>query len=121
MKRMMWKLLTVAGLSAVMGLALMPSPAMAQKTTKEICDNGVDDDGDKAVDCDDSDCSADPFCKPPQPKGFCHNIGGPELAGGGANCDPVSGSCTVTEDGTGRTFTVSSDEFFGIVIGTTSP
>jgi len=28
----------------------------------EICNNGVDDDGDGAVDCDDPDCSADPLC-----------------------------------------------------------
>ena len=86
-----------------------------------ICDNGVDDDGDKDVDCDDKDCEADEFCKPPAPKGFCHNIGGPELAGGGANCDPITGECTVTEEGTGRTLTIGPEEFFGTVIGTNSP
>ena len=28
----------------------------------EICDNGVDDDGDTFVDCDDFDCNYDPAC-----------------------------------------------------------
>ncbi len=28
----------------------------------EICDNGVDDDADTLIDCDDSDCSSDPAC-----------------------------------------------------------
>jgi len=28
----------------------------------EICDNGSDDDGDGAIDCDDSDCNAAPAC-----------------------------------------------------------
>ena len=30
--------------------------------TPEVCDNGIDDDGDGDVDCDDSDCAADPNC-----------------------------------------------------------
>jgi hypothetical protein len=34
----------------------------------EICDNGVDDDGDGLVDCDDPDCDADANC---QPVGSC--------------------------------------------------
>ncbi len=114
------KLLVSLGLSAVIAVGFLPSLASAQ-SVKEICDNGIDDDKDKAVDCDDSDCAADPFCKPPAPKGFCHNIGGPELAGGGANCDPISGVCTVTEEGTGRTASIGPDEFFGTIIGTTSP
>lgn len=29
----------------------------------EICDNGVDDDGDGLQDCDDSDCAEDPACE----------------------------------------------------------
>ncbi len=32
----------------------------------EICDNGADEDGDLAVDCDDEDCAEDPFCAPLQ-------------------------------------------------------
>lgn len=34
----------------------------------EICDNGIDDDGDNLVDCDDPDCSASAAC---QPTGSC--------------------------------------------------
>ncbi len=30
---------------------------------KEDCTNGVDDDGDEKIDCDDSDCAGDPGCK----------------------------------------------------------
>lgn len=29
---------------------------------QEICDNGIDDDGDRKIDCADSDCSNDPAC-----------------------------------------------------------
>jgi hypothetical protein len=115
------KWVMIVGVFAALGLvSMVPSTGMAQQK-KEICDNGTDDDGDKAVDCDDSDCTADPFCKPPAPKGFCHNIGGPDDLGGGANCDPVSGDCTITDATDGRTFTIGADEFFGTVIGTTSP
>ncbi len=42
----------------------------------EICDNGIDDDGDGLVDCDDPDCAADPDC---DTGGFCG--------------DPNSGDC----------------------------
>jgi len=32
----------------------------------EICNNGIDDDGDGLADCDDPDCSGDPACQPGQ-------------------------------------------------------
>ena len=32
--------------------------------TPEVCDNGVDDDGDGLIDCADSDCDLDPACQP---------------------------------------------------------
>ncbi len=38
------------------------APAVAQQY-KEICGNGVDDDGDGNADCDDSDCAYDPSCE----------------------------------------------------------
>ncbi|MBI4579331.1 MAG: hypothetical protein HY718_06485, partial [Planctomycetes bacterium] len=31
----------------------------------EICGNGLDDDGDRRIDCQDSDCAAEPACTPP--------------------------------------------------------
>lgn len=44
--------------------------------TGEICDNGIDDDGDGDIDCDDSDCSGFPACAPPgtcdAPTGLSH-------------------------------------------------
>jgi len=39
----------------------------------EICDNGVDDDGDQLVDCDDPDCVEHPACAPPPPVELCDN------------------------------------------------
>src|SRR5438093_6714543 len=78
------KLFMILAAFAALGfVALVPSTGMAQ-AKKEICDNGTDDDGDKLVDCQDPDCSADPACKPPPKEGVCHNIGGPDAKGGGA-------------------------------------
>ncbi len=37
----------------------------------EICDNGLDDDGDSLVDCLDDDCVGDPFCAPPPANDDC--------------------------------------------------
>ncbi len=39
----------------------------------EICDNGLDDDGDNLVDCDDVDCVNDPNCVTPGVELFCAN------------------------------------------------
>jgi hypothetical protein len=36
----------------------------SQTTTPEICDNGIDDDGDGAIDCADLDCAKAPNCRP---------------------------------------------------------
>ena len=101
----------------LLGLGLAPSPANAQGKG-EVCDNGQDDDGDKAIDCEDEDCKDAPECGPTA-KGFCHNIGGPDALG--ANCDPETGACSVTDQETGVTYTALEDEFFGHVIGTDSP
>jgi subtilisin family serine protease len=58
-------------------------------TSETSCDDGIDNDGDGATDCADSDCSADPVCGPPPacfPKGTSctsnadccsNNCGGP--------------------------------------------
>ena len=37
----------------------------------EDCNNGVDDDGDGAVDCADTDCAGDPACGPPSAGDEC--------------------------------------------------
>jgi len=77
--------------------------AMAQQKV-EICDNGIDDDGDGLVD------GADPEC---QKTGvICHNIGGPRDLG--ANCD-MTGNCSFTTDA--GTITVTPNHFLGIIIG----
>ena len=110
------KLFMILAAFAALGfVALVPSTGMAQ-AKKEICDNGTDDDGDKLVDCQDPDCSADPACKPPPKEGVCHNIGGPDAKGGGANCDPDTvDPCTVTfKDGS--TMSISGTQYFGIVV-----
>ena len=54
---------------------------------------------------------------PPEPKGICHNIGGPDALG--ANCDQDSGICIVLlEDG--GTVSVVPPQFLGIIVGTDS-
>ena len=57
MKR--FALVLLALTCAVSLFALMPGHLTAQTKT-EICDNGIDDDGDKLVDCDDPDCKCNP-------------------------------------------------------------
>jgi hypothetical protein len=56
----------IAGLLFVLGLLVAMPVGTAQATT-EICNNKVDDDGDKAVDCADPDCATSEFCKTPPP------------------------------------------------------
>lgn len=48
-------------------LTLTPGPPPA-----EVCDNGLDDDGDRRTDCQDPDCLATPGCDPP-PAEICGN------------------------------------------------
>jgi hypothetical protein len=57
MKTLLFLLLALTVCCSIGGLT---GVAFAQ-TKGEICDNGIDDDGDKLVDCDDPDCT----CKPP--------------------------------------------------------
>ena len=52
--------------TAFSGVTLTVSAADAgSPTTETSCTDGVDNDGDTAIDCADSDCSADPACAPP--------------------------------------------------------
>ncbi|MEQ1566189.1 MAG: M4 family metallopeptidase [Myxococcota bacterium] len=54
------------GYSAYSGVTLTGYAAGGTPTPDpEVCDNGVDDDGDGLSDCDDSDCAADPVCDAP--------------------------------------------------------
>ena len=46
------------GLDCLTGPSSCPPPV-------EDCSNGVDDDGDTLIDCDDPDCDVDPICAPP--------------------------------------------------------
>ena len=116
MKRV--KLIMILGFLAALGFALHTSPAMAQTPTSEtgLCTDGVDNDKDKLTDCADPDCSSDPACKEPPPGDLCHNIGGPDAKGGGANCDPdtVDPCCIETEE-IGE-LCISGTQYFGIVI-----
>jgi hypothetical protein len=109
--------LLLIGLAGALAYTAVPSAVYAQQV-KEICDNGIDDDGDKAVDCEDSDCSGDPACKepPPEVKAVCHNIGGPDAKGGGANCDPdTDDPCCIETEEIGE-LCIDSTQYFGIVI-----
>ncbi|MEO2148744.1 MAG: dockerin type I repeat-containing protein [bacterium] len=69
--------------------------------TAENCTNGVDDDGDGLIDCEDADCDLDPACAGPPPEN-CTN-GTDDDGDGLADCDDpdCSGapSCQVPLDG----------------------
>ena len=41
--------------------------------SREICDNGIDDDGDGQVDCEDGDCENSVYCEDTQPTEICNN------------------------------------------------
>jgi hypothetical protein len=68
------RLLTIVGLFFVVGLALVllsTGTATAQVKGGEICDDGIDNNGDKLIDCKDPLCATDPACKvPPPPPGI---------------------------------------------------
>lgn len=49
---------TTDGLDCITGPTSCPPPV-------EDCTNGVDDDGDSLIDCNDPDCNSDPSCAPP--------------------------------------------------------
>jgi hypothetical protein len=55
MKLQKWFMIFSLLLAVGFALVLTTGTAMAQAT--EICDNGIDDDSDKLVDCDDPDCA----------------------------------------------------------------
>ena len=47
----------------------------AKPPKPEVCTNGVDDDGDGLVDCDDPDCADDPACRPAEQSYVCGTRG----------------------------------------------
>ncbi|MBJ93440.1 MAG: hypothetical protein CMP23_03095 [Rickettsiales bacterium] len=54
--------------------------------TETICDDGIDDDSDGLVDCDDADCFIDPQCQIPSTEGDCDNSFDDDLDGA-TDCD----------------------------------
>ncbi len=60
----------------------------------EVCDDGIDNDCDDLIDCDDDSCSADSACAPPAP------TGGVFIGGGGGTIPIVCGddNCGYKED-----------------------
>lgn len=48
--------------------SLLSSPGCGTGNPVEICDDGVDNDGDGLTDCDDPDCDSDPSCAPVEPE-----------------------------------------------------
>ncbi|MGA1393611.1 MAG: choice-of-anchor L domain-containing protein, partial [Phycisphaerales bacterium] len=72
---------------------------------QEICDNGIDDDGDGLIDCDDPDCAAFPgctksgFCGDPQ-SGDCCEANGTPFCSDAVCCEAVCAAdafCCATE------------------------
>ena len=110
------KLFLIFGFSMTLAMVLAPSVGLAQ-TTEEVCTDGEDNDKDGATDCEDSDCADKEECKePPDTKVICHNIGGPDEKGGGANCDPNEDDpCCIETEEIGE-LCIDSTQYFGIVI-----
>jgi len=70
---------------AVDAMEAAPDATPPDARPPEICDNDIEDDGDGWVDCDDSDCVAEPYC---QPEMMCGD-GVDEDLDGAADCaDP---------------------------------
>ncbi len=55
-------------------------------TTESACADGMDDDADGAIDCDDTDCAADAACTPPAPESVCDD-GTDDDSDGATDCD----------------------------------
>lgn len=64
----------------------------------EICDNGLDDDGDGLIDCADGDCASAPSCAEPPPPSTC----GDGICDAGESCDGRSGTLACASDCPGR-------------------
>ncbi|MCA9563209.1 MAG: DUF4215 domain-containing protein, partial [Myxococcales bacterium] len=68
---------------------------------EELCSDGEDNDGDEAVDCDDTDCASSTLCRTDEPQEDCDTVGdedGNQLA----DCDDpacaTAAACVVEED-----------------------
>ncbi len=71
--------ISIQGYTAYSGVSLTASYSAGDNPpAAEICTDGIDNDGDGAVDCDDSDCSADAACvgNPPAPTQVTENFTG---------------------------------------------
>ncbi len=87
----------------------------------EVCDNGLDDDGDGLVDCDDADCGAFPDCVTPTVETICDNTVDDDADGltdcadpdcaGDPNCVPGTEDCAngLDDDGDGAVDCDDSD------------
>ena len=91
-----WNLYGIAALLAVFFLAVgviaLPVTQVGAQTKTEVCDNQVDDDDDKLIDCEDPDCAEDPACKtPPDGEGCSPGYWKNHLDHFNAVCGSVSG------------------------------
>jgi hypothetical protein len=94
MSRNLYRLLGVAAFVAVavfaLGLISPQGTAVNAQTKTEICDNKIDDDGDKLIDCEDPDCKCEPPKGTPCSPGYWKN----HLDVFNATCGSVDGwSC----------------------------
>jgi len=60
-----WQWRVIVSVLFALSLVLVLSAGTAVAQTKEICNDGIDNDGDKFIDCADSDCANDAACKKP--------------------------------------------------------
>jgi hypothetical protein len=65
------RLLLMFALFFAVGLGLVLLPVGTASAQETACNDGLDNDGDKLIDCKDPDCATDPACKvPPPPSGI---------------------------------------------------
>jgi len=60
MNKLQWRVIVSVLFALSLVVVLSAGTAVAQ--VKEICNDGIDNDGDKMIDCADSDCMTDPAC-----------------------------------------------------------
>ncbi|MFO0547017.1 MAG: hypothetical protein U0271_01450 [Polyangiaceae bacterium] len=86
------------------GLSLGQSYTVDFQLPVEICDDSDDNDGDLAVDCDDSDCAGDPACAPTSCGDNVIDAGEACDDGNNVDCDGCRADCSAEETGCGDGF-----------------
>lgn len=85
---------TAVALIAIHGTIDSTNIGLGMETTPvEICTNGIDDNGDNLIDCDDPECTSDVACSCNTATAECSSNSDCESKGTGYTCDSVSCTC----------------------------